>query len=114
MIKEFSKIAVNIIAGSLILLLCVSLGGCSVQQHVPVYTEVQKTPLNLPPYDEIKFEEVQFKVISYEEKSYFALDTDNYSKLSRNMVTIQNYIKYLKNSVKEYQDYYEGDKDARR
>lgn len=110
MIKDFSRLAVNIIIGSLILLLCVSLSGCSVQQHVPVYTEVQKTPLNLPPYDEIKFEDVEFKVISYEEKPYFALDTDNYSKLSRNMVTIQNYIKYLKGSVKQYRDYYEEDK----
>ena len=49
----------------MIVFLCLSLGGCTVTQHVPVYTEVQKTPLNLPPYEDIKFEEVHFKVIQY-------------------------------------------------
>lgn len=94
----------------MIVFLCLYLGGCTVTQHVPVYTEVQKTPLNLPPYEDIKFEEVHFKVIQYEDKPYFTLDTENYSKLSRNMVTVQNYLKYLKNSIKEYQNYYETPK----
>ena len=81
--------------------------GCS-QTYVPVYTEVQKMPLNLPPYDKIKFEDVKFKVINYNGEPYFSLDSSNYSRLSRNMTVIQNYIKYLKSAINQYKDYYEG------
>jgi hypothetical protein len=85
--------------------------GCSTQTVVTEYKEVQKTPLDLPKYPSIKFEEVNFVVLN-NDKVYFALTAEEYGKLSRNMQTTKNYIQYLKSSLDQYKQYYEGGDDG--
>lgn len=91
--------------------LTISLGGCS---QSLVYQEVQKQPLALPEYPALDFKPVEFRVLEEENKTFFALDTENYSNLSKNMTEIQGYIKYLKESLKKYQEYYEGRRENER
>lgn len=91
-----------------------SISGCAFHKEVvPVYNEVQRTPLKLQDYPEIKFEDVNFEVINYDDKVYYGLDVRNYSNLSKNMSEITSYIKYLKTSLKKYKEYYEV-KDVRK
>lgn len=116
-LSEFPKNNFLKFLGVLTVILSIGLAGCSSNKEVvTVYKEVQKTPLELPEYPEIKFKDVKFEVINVDDKIYYGLDVENYTHLSKNMSEVTSYIKYLKTSLNKYRDYYEGnsnDKDRK-
>lgn len=93
------------------------LSGCStdVQRVQSVETHVvneSKPKLIIPEYPEILMKDVNFKVfkgsqIVGSEEVYYCLDYPNYKNLSEDTLIIQNYLIYLKKTIKAYQDYYE-------
>lgn len=94
--------------------LALFLTGCSsdAQKVQKVETHVvneSKPKLIIPEYPEILMKDVNFKVskIVGDEEVYYCLDYPNYKNLSEDTLIIQNYLIYLKKTIKAYQDYYE-------
>lgn len=90
------------------------LSGCSTDvQSVETHVVNESKPkLIIPEYPEILMKDVNFKVfkgsqIVGDEEVYYCLDYPNYKNLSEDTLIIQNYLIYLKKTIKAYQDYYE-------
>lgn len=91
--------------------LALFLTGCSsdVQKVETHIVNESKPKLIIPEYPEILMKDVNFKVskIVGDEEVYYCLDYPNYKNLSEDTLIIQNYLIYLKKTIKAYQDYYE-------
>lgn len=95
-------------------LFSILLQGCADNvQHVQTHVINESKPkLTIPEYPELKLKNVEFSIIK-NDKIYYCLDIGNYKNLSEDTLIIQNYLKYLKNVIKAYQDYYEPDKETK-
>ena len=81
------------------------LTGCS---HLGITTQPRETPkleVTLPA--PLELENITWKVFSYNDITYFGLDSKNYEALSRNTEQIQNRLDYLQSVVEQQKYFYE-------
>jgi len=82
--------------------------GCS---HLTVDTQsIERPKLGLTVPSPLELRPTQFKILKYEDKMYFALDTEGYENLSKNTEDIQNRLYVYHNIIKQQKEYYENRK----
>jgi len=86
-------------------LFLIGLVGCSATEYKAVPVERERLSISRPA--PIKMEPLKFRVLTYEKKAYFCLDSEGYKNLSINTERITNYIILQNQILTKYQDYYE-------
>ena len=90
----------------LIILCALFLAGCQTPQKIEVIKkQIEGINISVPKTEPLILKQIKWKVVIHDDVSYIALTTDEYAKLSSNMLTLQKFIKnqnYIINTLKEY------------
>lgn len=88
----------------LLMLLTIPLVSCETLRIKTEEVPRLKFEAHIP--EPLKLDNVEWVVFTYDGVTYFALDSDNYSKLSINTEQLQSRLYYFHNVIIEQQKYY--------